>query len=134
MEGISLSMAALVINLLGLPGLIFIIWHFDQRKIDRILREFREENQAILKQYREETQAILTQYREETRQILAQYREDVFEMRRLYDNNVQLVKGYEKMSGDLAGMIHLNTQVTTQLSERIENNLFCPMVRKEVHG
>ncbi|MDR3628890.1 MAG: hypothetical protein P4L42_00995 [Desulfocapsaceae bacterium] len=37
-----------------------------------------------------------------------------------YDNNVYLVKNYEKLSGDLATIVHLNTQAITRLVDRID--------------
>lgn len=50
---------------------------------------------------------------------------------RMYENNAELTRGYETLSRDLAGIIHLNTQTQTQLYESIRNNQFCPNVR---HG
>ena len=49
------------------------------------------------------------------------------EVTRMYENNVDLVKGYQDLAGDLAGIIHLNTQTQTQLFESIRNNLYCPL-------
>ncbi|PIE57142.1 MAG: hypothetical protein CSA34_00425 [Desulfobulbus propionicus] len=36
-----------------------------------------------------------------------------------YENNVLLVKQYEKLANDLASIIHLNTQTMTRLADRI---------------
>ncbi|MDH5525205.1 MAG: hypothetical protein OEY01_14610, partial [Desulfobulbaceae bacterium] len=48
---------------------------------------------------------------------------------RMYEDNVLLVKGYDRLAGDLTHIIHLNTQVQTKLAEKIENNMNCPIVR-----
>lgn len=55
---------------------------------------------------------------------------------RMYESNVELVKSYQsamkeqqKLSGDLAGIITLNTQTQTHLVDAIKNNTFCPAVR-----
>lgn len=48
---------------------------------------------------------------------------------RMYEDNILLVKGYERLAGDLANIIHLNTQMQTRLAEKIENNMNCPIVR-----
>ncbi len=55
---------------------------------------------------------------------------------RMYESNVELVKDYQnalkeqqKLSGDLAGIITLNTQTQTHLVDAIKNNTFCPSVR-----
>ncbi|MDH3975515.1 MAG: hypothetical protein OEV42_14655 [Deltaproteobacteria bacterium] len=40
----------------------------------------------------------------------------------MYEKNVELVKDYEKVAGDLVSVIQLNTQVSTKLAERIKKN------------
>lgn len=47
----------------------------------------------------------------------------------MYENNVLLVTGYEKLASDLANIIHLNTLTNTKLVEKINNNHYCPVVR-----
>jgi endo-1,4-beta-mannosidase len=111
-----LSVAVGVINLLGLPGLIFIVWHFDQKKHEK-LRE---------------------QYKDDVAKILGQYKEDVSQIKVLYENNVTLIKNYERsvnlwerLASELSGIIQLNTQAQTNLVGAINNNHFCPKVREE---
>jgi hypothetical protein len=48
-----------------------------------------------------------------------------------YNSNVELVERYEKLAGELSGIIHLNTQIQTRLVEKIDNNLFCPIIREK---
>lgn len=114
MEAISLPFATLIMQVLGLPGLIFVIWHFDAKRFER---------------QREE-------YKSHVTEILIQYKDDVSEVKRLYENNVELVRNYEygvkqweKLDGDLAGIITLNTRILTTLVEKVESNQFCPTVR-----
>ena len=114
METISLPFATLIIQVLGLPGLIFIIWHFDNKRFEKQREEYKEHVGAILNQYRE----------------------DVSEIKHLYEMNVSLVKNYEygvkqweKLDSELAGFITLNTQILTRLVEKVDNNQFCPTVR-----
>lgn len=52
-------------------------------------------------------------------------------MAQMYQDNVLLVKGYEKLACDLANIIHLNTQTNTKLVEKINNNHYCPVVRQK---
>jgi len=47
-----------------------------------------------------------------------------------YEKNVYLVENYAKLTNDLADIIHLNTQMMTKLVEKIENNLFRPIVKE----
>ncbi len=117
MEAISLPLATIIIQILGLPGLVFIIWHFDnkrdQRKEELRKMEIAERDQAV-------------------RDILAQYRDDVSQIRRLYENNVELVKNYdaaakrqERLYGETLAVISLNTQAQTHLADLIKRNSSC---------
>jgi hypothetical protein len=125
MEAISLPFATLVIQVLGLPGLIFIIWHFDNKRFE----SQRQTYETQQNQQREE-------YKGHVSIILGQYKEDVSEIKHLYESNVSLVKNYEygvkqweKLDGELAGIITLNTQILTRLVEKVDGNQFCPTVR-----
>lgn len=65
-----------------------------------------------------------------TGKILAAYREDVDKVRQFYERNVSLVEKYERLATDLKDVITMSTQVNTQLVEKIQNNMFCPVVRE----
>ena len=54
---------------------------------------------------------------------LSQYREDMLEQRKMYESNVELVKRYQDLAGDLKDVITLNTRVMTQLVDRIEKEV-----------
>ena len=62
--------------------------------------------------------------------ILTRYKEHFGSVVKMYEDNVKLVKDYNKLAEDLANIIHLNTQTQTQLVESIKHNQFCPQVRK----
>jgi hypothetical protein len=49
---------------------------------------------------------------------------------RMYQDNVELVKRYEKTADGLQSVIHLSTKAITQMLEKINNNHFCPVVRQ----
>ena len=113
MDAISLPLATIIIQILGLPGLVFIIWHFDnkrdQRKDDLRKAEIAEREKAL----------ALT---------LTQYREDVAQIKRLYENNVYLVQNYEKVTqrleklySETISIISLNTQTQTHLVDSIRH-------------
>jgi hypothetical protein len=51
------------------------------------------------------------------------------EMKAMYESNVVLVKNYEKIAGDMASLLTLNTQHMTRVEEKIDTNQFCPYVR-----
>ncbi len=98
LEGIPVSLVVSIVYVLGLPGLVMILWYVDHRRYDK---------------------------------ILSVYKSDMTQVTRFYKNNVDLVKHYENLANDLASIIHLNTQVQTQLVEKIKHNMFCPMVREK---
>ncbi|MBE0598298.1 MAG: hypothetical protein IH614_13605 [Desulfuromonadales bacterium] len=109
LEGISISFVALVISTLGLPGMAVVFWYVDQRRTDRMMIEHKKDLAAVLENYRADMQKVT----------------------RYYEDNVLLVKGYERLASDLSGIIHLNTQVQTHLVEQIKNNMFCPVIREK---
>ncbi len=101
LEGIPVSVVVSIVYVLGLPGLVMIMWYVDHRRYDK---------------------------------ILSIYKQDMTQVTRFYENNVDLVKHYEKLASDLSSIIHLNTQVQTQLVEQIKHNMFCPIVREKGPG
>ena len=126
MEAISLSLATLVIQILGLPGLVFIIWHFDNKR-DQRKEELRQ------KEMEERERAL--------RATLDQYRDNVASIKRLYENNARLVEDYNKTCNRLESLymetmsvVSLNTQTQSNLANAIKHNEFCPVVRKGIPG
>lgn len=118
METISLNWGVVVMQVLGLPGLIFIIWHFDNKRYQR--------QEAL--------------HREMLSTVLEQYRKDVSEIKRLYESNSRLLsrsmeafERLEKLYGEAMSIISLNTQTQTNLTNAIKNNQFCPVARKAVN-
>lgn len=51
---------------------------------------------------------------------------------RMYENNVLLVQNYHSLSSDLTSIITLSTRTLESLVGKIDNNHFCPIVRKEL--
>jgi hypothetical protein len=103
-----------LVSSFGIPGIIIIIWYFSEKSHERTLRA----------------------YREDVQRTLTQYHEEMIEQRRMYENNVELVKNCLDVSHNLKDVIILNTQSLTSLRDDINKNQFCPMVRlrKEALG
>ena len=97
LETVPVSFVVLVMNVLGLPGLIVILWYFDMKRIDNL----------ILK------------HQDDLKEVLACYKKDVDAIAQMYRDNVSLVKGYEGLAGDLTSIITLNTQTLTSLVEHV---------------
>ncbi len=49
---------------------------------------------------------------------------------KMYENNVRLVENYAEVAKSLHDLITINIQTLTGVSDRIDNNLFCPFMRK----
>ncbi len=60
---------------------------------------------------------------------LRQYREDMIEMRQMYIDNVELVKGYSGLARDQRDVLVMATASQTRLSDLIVTNQYCPNVR-----
>lgn len=156
MESLPLPFVQLIIQLLGLPGLIFIIWHFDNKRLEKQQATYKEEQSLDRQQadkeqrlyrdlYEKEQQKLRESYdrehkadRDMTLKILSQYKDDVNNITGLYKNNVHLVGDYdramlrlEKISEEMMSVVSLNAQASSHLAEAIKNNTFCPQVRKE---
>jgi hypothetical protein len=109
LEGLSISFIALIVSTLGLPGMAVVFWYVDQRRTDRMMAE----------------------HKKELAEVLDRYKTDVQKISRFYEDNILLVKGYERLAGDLTSIIHLNTQAQTHLVDQIRNNMFCPVIREK---
>jgi hypothetical protein len=109
--GLPLPALVSIVTVLGPMGLVLILWHADHRRFERESQARRDEVAAVMIRYEKDMAAVV----------------------RMYEDNVILVRGYERLSGDLANIIHLNTQVQTRLVEKISNNMYCPVNRKESH-
>jgi hypothetical protein len=146
METLSPTIIQIIIQTLGLPGLVFVIWHFDNKRLDKQQALYRDEQQLYREMYIKEQQKLREAYNSEHRsdrdvtlQILNRYKEDINNIATLYKNNVHLVGDYEKsmsrlekMAEEMLGVVSLNAQASTHLADAIKNNTFCPQVRKEL--
>lgn len=50
---------------------------------------------------------------------------------KMYEENVKLVLNYEKVAEGLHEILVLSTQTMTQVKDKIDANLYCPMMRKD---
>lgn len=146
MESLPLPFVQLIIQLLGLPGLIFVIWHFDNKRLDKQQATYQAQQQLFRDLYEKEQQKLRESYDREHRadrdmvtRVLCQYKEDINNISILYKNNVHLVGDYEKavcrlekLAEEMMSVVSLNAQASTQLTDAIKHNTFCPQVRKDL--
>lgn len=114
METVSLTLLLDVLKNFGPIGLLAVMWWVDTRNTRKIMDENRKYND----------------------EILTGYRRDMAEIRKMYENNVQLVekyvelaRDYKSLTKDLKDAYILNTQAFQRLSDDVEGNEFCPHVR-----
>jgi len=92
-----------------------ILWYLDSRRFSSMFMRQQEAQH---------------EHQESVDKILNQYKDDVNKVTGYYERNVELVESYAKLAGELAQIIHLNTQVQTRLVDSINHNMFCPIVRE----
>jgi N-acetylmuramoyl-L-alanine amidase CwlA len=124
--GVALPTIIAVVNLLGLPGLVLIIWSADQRRMSSMQMLSQEERARESKLRQEEMAALKEQFMAAMAAAARQHAEVV----RMYENNTILTKDYARVTNELMTVIHLSTQTITKLNERIDNNMSCPIVRE----
>jgi ABC-type multidrug transport system fused ATPase/permease subunit len=119
---VSTDMIVTVIQMLGLPGIVFLIWYYDRQRFTKLS----EMHGAELAQ----KGAELAQKDQHIADILLQYREDVSEIKKLYQNNAHLCGQWEKAQQSLEKLylqtidiIALNTQAQTRLVDKINASL-----------
>lgn len=110
-----------IVGAFGVPGIVLIIWWLSDKSAQRTMMEYR---------------TLLDQYRCDMAKEAARHDMAIAEMRTMYENNVELVKNYLRLAGDLKDIIIINTQKWQETHDKIISNQFCPNVRlkKESEG
>jgi hypothetical protein len=103
----SFGQLAQILKIYGPFGLLVVIWYFDMRTLRRLNE----------------------QYRQDANKILSTHKSYMDELWRMYESNVKLVEGYEKIAGDFKELIIMNTQQLQRLNDAISQNQFCPLQR-----
>ena len=78
-------------------GLVLVLSWLYQRQIDRILRETRDRHQELLDQYQQHFESV----------------------KRMYENNAELLKRHIRLSEDMKDVLVMNTQAFTALKEAV---------------
>jgi len=67
--------------------------------------------------------------RKDIQRMMDTYEVHMAEIREMYKNNVRLVEGYDRICNDLHSVVVVNTQAMQRLTDAVNANQFCPMVR-----
>lgn len=107
MDQIAFDLAVKLASSFGIPGIIFVVWYFSEKSHEKTLQC----------------------YREDTLRQQKVFQDGLAEVRRMYEESVELVKAYADLASDQKDVLIMNAQGMTKLSDQIDRNQFCPMVR-----
>ena len=135
----TLGAPGIILICMGGPSLVMAFMYADHRRYDRErLRTVKEDGVKHAKdisekaladaRHKEEKDAMEKQFMA----IIAQQEKRFEAVVKNYESNVLLVESYQRLSNELATIIHMSTQVMTKLVEKIDNNMFCPMIKEGV--
>lgn len=114
MEGVSIGLVAEIARNVGPLGMLVLLGWINMRWVDRQRGEERDR-----------VDAVLLQYKRDVDHVASMYRDNVV----LVKETQSLAQRVAQLAEELSSIVHLNTQAQTRLVERIDNNMFCPLVR-----
>lgn len=143
----TLGAEGLVLLLLAAPAVVMVLIYLDHRRGEQARTDaikadaeqrvkWIEEREKSDRQHAEQIETIKHLHREEINTmhdefvgIITQQQMRFEQVVKQYENNVVLVENYQKLAGDLAGIITMNTQILTKLVAQVESNQICPIIR-----
>lgn len=125
---------AAVLSGLGVPGLValalaapamvlvtvLVLDHIRSTRMAAMQQEFRTDTTRILDAYRNNTSKILEAYRVDTQSVCKELGKEHAEAVRFYNDNVELVKDYERMADALQTLVVNNTRAVERLITIVE--------------
>lgn len=125
---------AAVLSGLGVPGLValalaapamvlvtvLVLDHIRSTRMAVMQQEFRTDTTRILDAYRNNTSKILEAYRVDTQSVCKELGKEHAEAVRFYNDNVELVKDYERMADALQTLVVNNTRAVERLITIVE--------------
>jgi hypothetical protein len=125
---------AAVLSGLGVPGLValalaapalvlvtvLVLDHIRNTRMAIMQQEFRTDTTRILDAYRNNTSKILEAYRVDTQSVCKELGKEHAEAVRFYNDNVELVKDYERMADALQTLVVNNTRAVERLITIVE--------------
>jgi hypothetical protein len=134
----TLGAPGIIIICMGGPSLVMAFMYADHRRYERERLEAVKLEGAKQAQYIEDRANAEARHKEDMARTETQLMSIVSQQEKRfevvvknYENNVLLVESYQRLAGELSGIIHMSTQVMTRLVEKIANNLFCPMIKEK---
>ena len=151
----ALASIAEILGRLGVPGLvalvlagpaavlimILVLDHLRTRHSDIRDARHRADMERMFYEYRKdmdarnsETLALVEQHRADTQAILRDLGEKHAQVTQYYRDNVEVVKGYQRMTTDFCDVVVNNTRALERIANMSEVNMCCPMARAAATG
>ncbi|MGE4297541.1 MAG: hypothetical protein AB7E47_05875 [Desulfovibrionaceae bacterium] len=145
---LALALAGPVVLLIAILALSY--WH--GTKQNRALNAYREDTSAIIEEMRlaaakdreasahqlrdlmQDTYARDERRRSEMDAILASYGDAVRIQQGHYNDNVELVRSWDRVAKALQDIVVTNTAAIARLCGLVENNQWCPVAREQSKG
>lgn len=118
---IALALAGPVIVVLA----VMVLSWLNSEKLAKIIESYRNDADQRFETYRATSDQRFEEYRGDMNKVLTRYGEALMRTTDYYENNVDLVKGYERMAKDFAGVVSLNAATMQRLVDRIETIIQC---------
>ena len=83
---------------------------------------------ATLRKQQDSSQAEVTKLFNKFVEVASTERQ---EFKKMYENNVELVKGFLRISNDLHATVLMNTRELIEMKDIAKNNQICPIVREK---
>ena len=94
----------------------------------------RELMRELIEQARKETAALEERHRAETAAILRDLGAKHAEVSQFYKDNVELLKTTQRLAIDMRDIMISNTRAFERLTNALEANFYCPIVRERATG
>jgi hypothetical protein len=129
----ALLMLGPLMTVIAVFALDFLRRRHDRREDEARRAEGKADRELVLtlvERNRAENAALEERHRAETVAILRDLGEKHAEVTQFYKDNVELVKSTQRMAGDMRDLVLNNTRAMERLSNAIEANFYCPIVRE----
>lgn len=130
----ALQTIATVLSGLGVPGLIalglaapaivlitiMVLDYIRNGRMELMLKDFRSDTTRLIESHRKETAQILEAYRSDTQDVCRELGKEHAEAVRFYNDNVELVRNYERLADALQTVVIGNTRAVERLVTIVE--------------
>lgn len=130
----ALQTIAAVLSGLGVPGLaalalaapamvlmtVMVLAHASNVRMEKMLKDFRNDTTRLIESHRKETTQILEAYRVDTQSVCRELGKEHAEAVRFYTDNVELVRNYERLADALQLVVIGNTRAVERLVTIVE--------------